>query len=105
MNCLILVALLMCCSNNSNCNNGSCGGSRPGGCGREGDGGRNRRDDGCGDGKNGCRRERPDQDDCGCRPDFRPEPRFEQRPFLFNQNADCGCDEPRNNGCGCDCDR
>lgn len=102
MNCLILVALLMCCGNNGSCGNNWPGGCFDGcGCGRR-EGGCERREDGCGEGKSGGRRERPDKDDCGCRPDFRPEPRYEQRPFLFNQNSDCGCDEPRNNGCDCD---
>ncbi len=106
MNCLFLVLLLLCCGNNGNCPaDGNCGGGRDDGC-REHHHHRHdceRRDSDCGcggrrDGNNG-RCERPQEDTCGCRNDFRQEPRFEQRPFMFNQNSDCGCDKPQNNDC------
>ena len=102
MNCLILVALLLCCGGNSGngCGNNNWLGGCFGGCnGNSRNGGRN---DGCGCGEGGGRRERADNDDCGCRSDFRQEPRFEQRPFLFNQGPDCGREEAQNNGCDCD---
>ncbi len=111
MNCLILVAILLCCGGNcaGNCGNkGGCGCGWPfgGPCGgrrdsedRRGCGGR---EEDCGCGNNGGRRERPEREDCGCNSDFRSESRFEQRPFLFNQSSDCGCDEPKNKGCDCD---
>ena len=98
MNCLILVALLLCCGNNSGCGSVCCGNGGffggNSGCGREDD---------CGCGNNGGRRERREREDCGCNSDFRSEqPCFEQRPFLFNQSSDCGCNEPKNKGCDCD---
>ena len=94
MNCLILVAILLCCGNNcaGNCgNNGSCGCGLPFGglCG-------GRRDS---EDRRGCGGR---EEDCGCNSDFRSESRFEQRPFLFNQSSDCGCDEPKSKGCDCD---
>lgn len=92
MNCLILVLLLLCCGNNGNCCDNDFEGRR-GECSE-----RRRCDnenDGC-----GCRNERSDNNDCGCRNEFRPEPRFEQRPFMFNQGGGCGCEEQQNN-----CDR
>ncbi len=98
MNCLILVLLLLCGQNNGNwfdngCNNG-CG-CRNDRCDREGRGER----DGGRSGGCGCGNDRKDEDDCGCRNDFRSEPRFEQRPFMFNQNPGCGCEEQQNNNC------
>ena len=91
MNCLICVLLLLCCGNNGSCFDGGCG------CGRERNEcrERGRGNDGCGCGSvnNGCGNERHNENDCGCRTEFRSEPRFEQRPFVFNQNAGCGCDE------------
>ncbi len=95
MNCLIWVLLLLCCGNNGSCFDGGCG------CGRERNEGRERGrgNDGCGCGSmnSGCGNERQNDrqndNDCGCRTEFRSEPRFEQRPFVFNQNAGCGCDE------------
>lgn len=106
MNCLILVLLLLCCGNNDNCSDSNSGRERMNNdCGRE------RRNDDC-----GCSRERnnsgrsnnaggscgndnSDDDGCDCRSDFRPEPRFEQRPFMFNQNVGCGREESQNNSC------
>ena len=100
MNCLIWVLLLLSCRNNGSCFDSGCG------CGRErnecrergrgNDGcGCGRGNDGCGCGSmnDGCGSERQNDNDCGCRTEFRSEPRFEQRPFVFNQNAGCGCDE------------
>lgn len=97
MNCLIWVLLLLCCGNNTGCCNDH----------NDGCGGRNQRrsavtnhDCGCGnDGFRG-RNEHQEDHDCGCRTEFRSEPRFEQRPFTFNQNAGCGCEEQPSN-----CDR
>ena len=101
MNCLFLVLLLLCCGNNgAGFADGNCGGNS--GCGRREQRRQDRRDSDCGCGRrdgNGGRCERPEEDGCGCRNDFRPEPRFEQRPFMFNQNSDCGCDKPQNNDC------
>lgn len=89
MNCLIWVLLLLCCGNNGSCFDGGCGRERNE-CREHGRG-----NDGCGCGSmnNGCGNERHNDNDCGCRTEFRSEPRFEQRPFVFNQNAGCGCDE------------
>ena len=47
----------------------------------------------------GCDNDRQEDEGCGCRNDFRSEPRFEQRPFSFNANQVCGCEEPSNNNC------
>lgn len=113
MNCLILVALLLCCGGNgcgssnwlggcfgsNSCGNG-CGNSCNNGCGSSRGNDCGNRNDGCGRSEGG-RRERND-DDCGCRSDFRQDSRFEQRPFLFNQSSDCGCEESQNKGCDCD---
>lgn len=92
MNCLIWVLLLLCCGNN--------------GCGSD-DVGRSvnrneRRGSGtndeceCGNMNDRGRNERRDDNDCGCRTEFRSEPRFEQRPFVFSQNTGCGCEEQQN---------
>ncbi len=105
MNCLILVLLLLCGQNNGCCMDNDCDARDNG---RQGCGCRNNT---CGTvnvgGGNNCgcererERERQDNNDCGCRPELRPEPRFEQRPFMFGQGSGCGCDEqPRSN---CDC--
>lgn len=103
MNCLFLVLLLLCCGNNGCAlSDEGCGCGRSGGGCRENNRDRNRRDSDCGCGRqngNSGRCERPEEDSCGCRNDFRSEPRFEQRPFMFNQNSDCGCDKPQNNDC------
>ena len=101
MNCLFLVLLLLCCGNNgTGFADGNCGGNSGWGCGEQRRQGRGGGDWGWGrrEGPGG-RCERPEEDGCGCRNDFRPEPRFEQRPFMFNQNSDCGCDKPQNNDC------
>ena len=96
MNCLIWVLLLLSCGNNGSCFDGGCGcsGRRSGNDNRE----HNRSNDGCGCQGSGSGRsnERQDDNDCGCRTEFRSESRFEQRPFVFNQNAGCGCDESQN---------
>lgn len=90
MNCLIWVLLLLCCENNGSCFNSGRGSRRDRNDGR----GRDDRSDRSGN-------ERQDDNDCDCggRTDFRSEPRFEQRPFVFNQNAGCGCEEQQNNSC------
>lgn len=97
MNCLIWVLLLLCCGNNGSCFDSGCDGRREArnerrGCDMGND---------CGCGNTGSRggNERQVESDCGCRSEFRSEPRFEQRPFVFNQNAGCGCEEQQNNGC------
>ncbi len=103
MNCLIWVLLLLCCGNNGGCSDSSCNRDCRKddrdcdcGCGR----GRERNDCGCGNNVNsGCGNDSSDNDGCNCRPEFRPEPRFEQRPFMFNQNAGFGCEEHQNNCC------
>ncbi|MDE7332625.1 MAG: hypothetical protein K2O16_10425 [Lachnospiraceae bacterium] len=106
MNCLILVLLLLCGQNNGCCMESDCD-ARDNGR-RNGDGCRN---NSCstmnlGGGSNcGCERERErerqDNNDCGCRSELRPEPRFEQRPFMFGQGNNCGCEEQPKNNCDC----
>lgn len=96
MNCLILILLLLCGGNNGSCPDQGCGcnnrrsndrcGCSHGGQGRSG-------------GDCGCDNDRQEDEGCGCRNDFRSEPRFEQRPFSFNANQVCGCEEPSNNNC------
>lgn len=102
MNCLIWVLLLLCCGNNGSCSDSDCGGRRRDddcGCGR----GRERERNSCGRSNNtggSCGNDNSsDNNGCDCRSDFRPEPRFEQRPFLFNQNMNCGCENTQNNSC------
>lgn len=100
MNCLIWVLLLLSCGNNGSCFDGGCGcgGRRSRNDNRNDNRERNRSNDSCGCMGSGSGRsnERQDDNDCGCRTEFRSEPRFEQRPFVFNQNAGCGCDESQN---------
>ncbi len=114
MNCWILVLLLLCCGNNTGWSGGNCGcgsncgngcrdrserrecGNDGGGCGRDNN---NYGSDRCQYNSGNCGNERPDND-CDCRNDFRPEPRFESRPFTFNQSDMCGCEEPQNNNNG-----
>lgn len=97
MNCLILILLLLCGNNGSCFDNGcGCNNSRANdrcGCGNNGTG-RSGGDCDC-----GCDNDRQEDDGCGRRNDFRSEPRFEQRPFTFNANQVCGCEEPSNNNC------
>ncbi len=100
MNCLIWVLLLLYCGNNAggDCRDNNCG------CARRGDrcGSPRRSDDcGCMTDRNSCASDRDNSDNngCDCRSDFRPEPRFEQRPFKFNQNPGCGCEESANSNC------
>lgn len=97
MNCLIWVLLLLCCGNNGSCMDHGCN-DRNGGR-NENRNARGNNDCGCGNESFRGRGERQDDNDCGCRTEFRAEPRFEQRPFVFNQNAGCGCEEPQG---GCD---
>lgn len=97
MNCLVWVLLLLCCGNNGSCSDSRCGRDRRQDdrrCGNE------RNDCGCGNNTNSGRgNDSSDNGGCDCRPEFRPEPRFEQRPFMFNQNPGCGCEESQNNCC------
>ena len=107
MNCWILVLLLLCCGNNGSCLGGRCdcdNGRKDGDCGcnrRNDDCGRNnRRDNDCGcDRRNDNRNNNRRDDDCGWEACCRPEPRFEARPFMFNQNSGCGCEDSSNNSC------
>lgn len=96
MNCLVWVLLLLlCCGNNGSSSDSNCGRDR-----RQDDrrGGNDRNDCGCGNNANSRGgNDSSDNGGCDCRPEFRPEPRFEQRPFMFNQNS--GCEEPQNNCC------
>lgn len=96
MNCLILLALLLCCGNN--CGRSCCGNQREDenscGCG-------NRREQenncGCGNGR-GRKDSREENEGCGCRQDNRPEPRLEPRSFTsFSGQGTCGCEGPRDN--------
>lgn len=95
MNCWYLIILLFLCgvNCNSSCNGGSLfSGGGCGGCGQRSNQKSSKRERGCDDEKI------PRYGSCGCDDDM-----MQTRAFAgFSSNGTCGCEEKRDDECGCE---